>query len=173
MAAVMDEVRQWQHEAGPGPATWQAAWERVISLVEPLWRDWTGVGSGEEYGEAASALAVAIYITASEQGIPVGEVTRADVEQLVDRPPAQSEWSVRYPKDLPERWGARLAGLGHDLEAQDDPVAVQWRRLCKDYPEPPMSFIDAGDASGHRVGHAVILGILQILAPAYKDHFRF
>jgi hypothetical protein len=116
---------------------------------------------------------MALYIIASEQGVPVGEVTRADVEQLVDRPPAENEWSLGYPEDLPQRWGARLAGLGHDLEAQDDPVAVRWRRLCKDYSEPPMSFIDAGDGSGHRVGHAVTLGILHILAPVYQARLMF
>lgn len=173
MAMIMDDVRRWREEASPGPQAWQAAWERVITLVDPLWRDHTRPGSDTTESDAAAALAVAFYIIAAEHDIPVGQVTRADVEQLADCPIPIFPGYPGYPTQLPERWAARLTALGHDLEADDDPVAVCWRRLRVDHPEPPEAFIDAGDTSLHRVGPVVTAGILYILAPVFRGRFQF
>ncbi|WP_326812377.1 hypothetical protein OIE62_07175 [Streptomyces scopuliridis] len=173
MTLIMDDLRRWQHETGSGPEMWQAAWERVIALVDPLWHDHARFGSDMGEAEAAAALTVALYILAAERDVSPADVTRADVEQFVDRPVSAFSGLVGYPKDLPERWSARLAALGHDLESDDDPVAVCWRRLLFEYPEPPDSFLDAGDGSLHRVGPAVTEGMCHVLAPIYQERLQF
>lgn len=180
-AMIMDDVRSWRDTAGTaGPLVWGAAWERTISLVEPLWSGKERHSTATSESEGAAALAVALYIVASERGIPVGQVTRADVEGLVERPVITDGYSgdtfTGFPHRLPVQWAERLIALGHDLDDEGDPVAACWRRLAHVRPEPPMSIVDRGrdqEASFQRVGPVVTNGILYMLAPIYKDRLQF
>ena len=128
ITTVMDQIRRWRQRTSPGPPAWQAAWDQAETLAGSMWPDGRGNGHGAyEETEAAAALATAFYILTAERGIAAEQISRADIDQLVGRPPAPTRPSEGYPHDLPERWGARLTALGHDLHAQDGPVATSWR----------------------------------------------
>lgn len=149
---VMDQLREWQGEGGP--TEWQAAWGRTLQLVGPQWVDERTQGLGTLLLDGGAALTTALYLVAREQSIPVADVHRPAVAELVER---------RHGRelDIPTRWESRLQGLGHDLDSSDDPVSRRWRllRIVHDPPEH-----DGAEDSTARCGPGVVEGMRSVLS---------
>lgn len=155
---VMDRLEAWRGEGGP--PTWCAAVERVIEAYRPLW---TGrevnYGGNDLLAHGAIGVATAIYILAAEQNIPVGQVTRAQIEELCGR----GTW------DRVELWEAKLRELGHDPADEQDTVMARWRELREDIgPSDPWGLTD--EAYYHvRIGSRLQNAVNPALAPRWED----
>ncbi|MFJ2202399.1 hypothetical protein [Streptomyces violaceusniger] len=166
---VLNQLRQWKDE--DGPEQWQAAWDRALELLEPLWPTKTLSWDGVILADGGAALATALYLIAREQNIGPADVHRAQVRALIDRAPGETD-SVILP-----RWENRLRALGHDLEDPADPVAARWRQLRKDHSPPddlPGHVREAvlEDHSAHRWGRGFLEGLRRVLAPVYEDRLQ-
>ncbi|MFJ4972702.1 hypothetical protein [Streptomyces sp. NPDC088755] len=157
MTILEERSRQWQGRGGP--AQWAAAWERTRDLLSPCWTDDrlppANSVEGQIYADGAAGLATALYLVARERGIPVADVHRADVDELVSRKEAETT------PEIPRRWEARLRQLGHDLDDTADPVIARWHVLRTDRPEPRHD----EDYSITRQGPGLLEGLGYVLAP--------
>lgn len=167
MTLVIEQLRQWQ--AQDGPHQWQAAWQRAVELLSPLWPEVTMVGEGPVLADGGAALATAFYLLASEQGIAPAEVSRPQVRALIDRAPGQTDSA------LLGRWEERLRALGHDLDDAGDPVTVRWQQLRTDNspPEDASDSLHVEHGSEYRCGPGALEGLRHVLAPIYEEHLRF
>ncbi|MFG3043154.1 hypothetical protein ACGFYZ_40280 [Streptomyces sp. NPDC048330] len=156
--------------AREGDELWRDAWDRTRAVVAPALGD-TQIStagfpytSGEEYADGAGALAVGFYLLARERSEAVAALTRDDIEELA------GDWRDVPQPQMKERWTARLEALGHRMDDPNDPVAVRWRALCYEHPEPDP---DHPDASMYRVGHAGETGLRLLLSQHHRDRIRF
>ncbi|GAA3163746.1 hypothetical protein [Streptomyces ramulosus] len=166
MMLVIEQLRTWQSEDRGGPAAWEAAWERALELLSPVWTT-EKVWPASPLADGGAALATALYIVAREQDIAPSEVSRNQVGDLIDR---QGETDLA----IPPRWEARLRALGHDLDDVDDPVSLRWWALRKDNSPPedaPDALYDHG--AEYRWGPAFLEGLRAVLAPIYEDRLQF
>jgi hypothetical protein len=125
MTAIEEQLRVWQGEGGPGE--WTRAWDRTRELISSRAARFDERDSDNTQQDGITALAVALYITAREQGIEPAAVPRHAVETLAARQPGETDSAVV------RRWEAHLENLGHDLEDASDPVSARWRRLSVDH----------------------------------------
>jgi hypothetical protein len=102
---VIDKLRETRAKADGGSDLWKAALDRAIDLLTPVWGDKELVWDGPLLAHGGVALALAIYIVAREQGIPIDQVTRDQIE------PLDGPW-----RDCVEVWKARLSALNVDLD---------------------------------------------------------
>lgn len=77
--------------------------------------------------DGAAGLATAFYLLADGCGPQVPHVRRAQVEELMRPGPGQSDG------DVVQRWEELLQALGHDPDADNDPVSKRWRILRTGY----------------------------------------
>ncbi|NGO67080.1 hypothetical protein [Streptomyces boncukensis] len=149
---VPDRLQAWRDEGGPD--AWQAAWTRTLEVAGPRFarhRVRDGILS-----DGCAALTLAIYILSREAGTGADQVSVDDVRDLL---PVDS---AEPAGEAPPRWGARLQALGHDLDAEDDPVAALWRHLCT---ERPVGIID------ERLEPALVAGLDRVLDPMHGVRF--
>ncbi|MGP3979024.1 hypothetical protein ACTWQF_34435 [Streptomyces sp. 8N114] len=107
---------------------------------------------------------MALYTVAAETGCPAGEVRREQVAPLV--------WEGQYggnARKLAARWEERLEAAGHQLDAEDDPVAARWRVLRHDHTPPEDAPDWVWDDSTRRMGLAAVEGLRAVLAPRWRD----
>jgi hypothetical protein len=123
---VVDRLKAWQAEGGP--QLWQEAWARTLTMASRYFARYR-VNNGR-ITDGCAGLTLALYLLAREAGTGVGQVTMDDIRSLMI--PADAGDGPQYSVDLPRQWGARLAALGHDLDAADDPVTATWRHLRTD-----------------------------------------
>lgn len=119
---VLDRLQAWQDNGGP-PA-WQAAWTRMLEVASPFKPYRVGDGT---LSDGCAALALALYILSRETGTGVEQVSVDDVRGLLSAGPTGD--SAEDPDQVPQRWRSRLQALGHNLDADGDPVAALWRHL--------------------------------------------
>ncbi|MFC5252979.1 hypothetical protein [Streptomyces nigrescens] len=153
---VLDRLQAWQDEGGP--EAWQAAWTRTMEVAGPWFKGYR-VGDGN-LSDGCAALTLALYILSRESGSGVEQVGVDDVRGLM--PANTTDDSAKEASEVPQRWGARLQALGHDLDAQHDPVAALWRHLRFDRP--------AGVLSNRREP-ALVAGLGRILNSVYPIRF--
>ncbi|MET7487724.1 hypothetical protein [Streptomyces sp. NPDC005538] len=120
---LLDRLRSWQDAAGP--EAWQAAWARMIDLAAPQFKDHR-VRDGR-LRDGCAALALALYVLAREADTGVDQINKNQVLALLPSPTTDS--AAEPAAETLLHWGALLESLGHDLEADDDPVAEMWRHL--------------------------------------------
>ncbi|MFD5030015.1 hypothetical protein ACFWM0_06255 [Streptomyces sp. NPDC058405] len=125
---VVDRLRAWQAEGGP--QLWQDAWARTLEMAESSFARYR-VGDGR-ITDGCAGMTLAQYLLAGEAETGVDQITTDDVRSLM--PPADREETNQDPAEILRRWATRLRALGHDLDADDDPVASTWRHLCTDQP---------------------------------------
>ncbi|MFD8978583.1 hypothetical protein [Streptomyces sp. NPDC059564] len=143
---VTDRLKAWQAEGGP--AVWQDAWTRTVEMAERHFARYR-VTSGR-ISDGCAGLTLALYLLGSSTHSTVANIRLEDVRYLLAAgdeagDPGAADWST-----VPERWEARLKGLGHDLDSTDDPVARLWRHLLTEHP---------ADALGDRHATALALGL--------------
>jgi hypothetical protein len=156
---VIDKLRQERAKSDGGSDLWQAALDRAIELVTPIWGNKELVWDGPLLADGGVALALAIYIVAREENIPVDQVTRGQVEFL------NGPWNSRV-----ENWERRLRSLGVDLGNEHDPMIVKWRELIYDYRHPefdPVDLFQMGGREGSLLGE--VFGF--VLAPIWNFTF--
>lgn len=156
---VIDKMRRVSSEDDHGSDLWKAALDRTIELVAPIWDGKEMVWDGPLLAHGGVALAMAIYIVAREQNIPVEQVTREQVESLY------GPWGTRVPA-----WEARLRALGVDLDDATDPMIAHWQKLIFDERHPDIDPIDLHDLGGRE---GPLLGEVFgfVLAPMWKFTF--
>ncbi len=150
---VLDRLQAWQDEGGP--EAWQAAWARTMELAGRRFKGYR-VGDGD-LSDGCAALTLALYILSHESGSGIEQVGLDDVRSLL--PANTTDGSA---KEIPQRWGARLQALGHDLDSERDPVALLWRHLRVDRPI---------DTYSDRREPALVIGLSCVLDPAYLVRF--
>ncbi|CAM5580815.1 FAD-dependent monooxygenase (plasmid) [Streptomyces viridifaciens] len=125
------EERSWLWQGHAGPQGWQAAWTRTRDLLAPVVGDDRFGMEGDPFrgkiADGAAGLATAFYLLADGCGPQVPHVRRAQVEELMRPGPGQSDG------DVVQRWEELLQALGHDPDADNDPVSKRWRILRTDY----------------------------------------
>lgn len=125
---VVDRLKAWQAEGGP--QLWQDAWSRTLAMAGRSFARYR-VANGR-ITDGCAGLTLALYVLAREADTGVDQVTMDDIRSLMS--PAVAGAAPQDLEDLPRRWGERLAALGHDLDAADDPVTAAWRHLSTDRP---------------------------------------
>ncbi|MFI6281610.1 hypothetical protein [Streptomyces sp. NPDC050988] len=121
---LLDRLRSWQ--GATGPEAWQAAWARMLDLAAPWFKDYR-VRDGR-LRDGCAALALAQYLLAREADTGVDQISKDQVLALLPSP--ATDGAAEPAVEAPHLWAARLEALGHDLDADDDPVAGMWRHLC-------------------------------------------
>ncbi|GAA1982873.1 hypothetical protein [Amycolatopsis minnesotensis] len=121
MSLVVDRMRERAPQAGPD--RWQAAWTRTIELYAPIWRTRGWPSDVEFQVDAATAVALGMYLIAEERDIPVAEVHTADLRTLLLTGPGHAEVAL---------WDRKLRELSHDPDDEADPVSAHWRILRQD-----------------------------------------
>lgn len=165
LSVFEEATREWQ--GAGGPPQWKAAWERARVLLGPRWED--GRFRNDQYrntkdpadsaaglaADGAAGLATALYIVARERGIPVSEVSRADITEFTRQ-------EREHVSVVMRRWESRLGALGHNTDVPDpaDPVAARWQFLKYDHPEP----WHLEDFSMTRQGPAVLDSLEYVLS---------
>ncbi|WP_077060479.1 hypothetical protein [Streptomyces sp. MP131-18] len=142
-------LRTWQQEGGPH--LWQAAWGRTLKVAS-RYEDYR-VGDGR-LSDGCAALTLALYILAHEANTSVDQIEKNEVLTLWS--PHNADNPAEEPAEVPQRWGARLQALGHDLKAPDDPVARLWRHLRTEH---------TASVLGDRREPALTLGLEHLLGP--------
>ncbi|MFI0711261.1 hypothetical protein ACH4SK_11500 [Streptomyces inhibens] len=155
---VLDRLQQWRAEGGP--QLWQDAWQRTLDVAGHRFERYH-VGDGR-ISDGCAGLALALYLLAREADTSVDQIGADDVRSLLVL--GDTGENVQDPADVPRRWGARLTGLGHDLESADDPIARLWRHLRTDRP------VDGHDG---RRESALTLGLKHILGERSFYMIRF
>ncbi|MFI9323133.1 hypothetical protein ACIGXI_25590 [Kitasatospora aureofaciens] len=82
-----------------------------------------------QIADGAAGLATAFYLLADGCGPQVPHVRRPQVEELTRPGPGENDG------DVVQRWEERLQALGHDPDAEGDPVSKRWRILRTDFGE--------------------------------------
>ncbi|MFI9650751.1 hypothetical protein ACIHAA_31365 [Streptomyces sp. NPDC052040] len=153
------EERSWVWQGTGGPRAWQAAWDRTRELLVPLVPDNRfSFESDPERGEmadGAAGLATALYLLAEGRDTEIADVRGEQIEALVRRGPGETEGDVVL------RWESRLRALGHDPEADGDPVSERWRILRTDYGRE--DGLDAIQEMLIRQGYGLLVGLDTVL----------
>ncbi|MFD7013979.1 hypothetical protein [Streptomyces sp. NPDC059928] len=125
---VLERLQKWHSEGGP--QLWQDAWQRTLDIAGPYFKNYL-VRDGR-ISDGCAGLTLALYLLARETNTSVDQIGVADVHGLIALSPAAA--TTKDPAEVPRWWGARLTALGHDLDADHDPVARLWRHLRTDCP---------------------------------------
>ncbi|MFB7906638.1 hypothetical protein ACFC1T_09445 [Kitasatospora sp. NPDC056076] len=161
------EIKSAAWQGAGGPAAWDAAWDRtrMILSTRPAWEDGPldyemAHGDGE-LAAAASALAMAFYLLAAQTNVPVTAIQREQVVQMQGANPSETLTA----------WEEQLLRLGHDPQAQDDPVSSRWRVLRVDYDEqrtgPSSEEWDLDSLASH--GVALVEGLRRVLRDGWGE----
>lgn len=122
MTILEDRSQRWQGQGGP--PEWAAAWERTRDLLGPRWPDphfaYEHDPDTGELADGAGGLATALYIVARERNVPVADVHRLDVEELVS-PKAAAQ--ARDPAALGSPAAAARAQPGGHSRPSRHPMA--------------------------------------------------
>ncbi|MFE9424224.1 hypothetical protein ACFYNO_14800 [Kitasatospora sp. NPDC006697] len=151
---VLERLQSWQ-DAG-GPPAWQSAWARMLEVAGVRFERYR-VGDGS-LSDGCAALALALYILAGETAADPGDVHVDEVRALL---PAADDCALESD-GLLERWEAHLRALGHDPDAEGDPVAALWQHLRTDGPV---------DVLGDRRAPRFAVGLDTVLGPIYGVRF--
>ncbi|WP_371792926.1 hypothetical protein OG285_31820 [Streptomyces sp. NBC_01471] len=127
-APVVDRLRTWQAEGGP--QLWQDAWARTLEMAECSFARYR-VGDGL-IADGCAGVTLAQYLLAREADCGVDQITADDVRSLTL--PGDKQKADQDPSPVMLRCAERLKALGHDLNADDDPVARLWQHLATDRP---------------------------------------
>ncbi|HWU05673.1 MAG TPA: hypothetical protein VN520_04620 [Streptomyces sp.] len=125
---VVDRLRTWQSEGGP--QLWQDAWTRTLEMAQRYFAG-SRVGDGR-ISDGCAAVALVQYLLAREADCGVEGITADDVRSVAM--PGVKQEADPDPVPVMLRFAERLTALGHDLDADDDPVARLWRHLATDRP---------------------------------------
>jgi hypothetical protein len=158
---ILDQLRTWRDNGGP--EQWLRAWDRVIALYSPVWQDQDLTWGGAEQADGAAAVVLGIYLIAVTDGVPVEEVSRADLDRIrCDR-----RASARVA-----RWRELLVQAGHAPEEVTDPISACWRRLIEDA-TPPDYFTNPNRMEDPDIRFGPILGeaLDLALAPVWSVTF--
>ncbi|WP_374777075.1 hypothetical protein OG756_34240 [Streptomyces sp. NBC_01310] len=147
---VTDRLKAWQAEGGP--AAWQDAWARTVEMADRFFARYR-VTTGR-ISDGCAGLTVALYLLGSSTHSTVAGVQLEDVRFLIAPGDETGGLGAADWSTVPDRWEARLKGLGHDLDATDDPVSRLWRHLLTEQP---------ADVLGDRREPALTLGLDTIL----------
>ncbi|MFJ3946236.1 hypothetical protein [Streptomyces griseoaurantiacus] len=155
---VPDRLQQWRDEGGP--QVWQDAWERTIEVAGRRFEQYQ-VRDGR-LSNGCAALTLALYLLAREGEIGVEQISRDEVLTLTA--PGSADATADAAAETADRWGARLQSLGHDLDADDDPVARMWRHLR---PEVHV------DSYSDKRQPALLVGLTAVVGPRSYYNIRF
>ncbi|MFE2412360.1 hypothetical protein ACFXDE_28830 [Kitasatospora sp. NPDC059408] len=164
MTLLLDVLLDRRNEAEAGPPGWQPAWDRALDLLAPHLRGWTMTVDGPILADGTAALALALYLLSHQTGQDPAAVTRAQVEELLDR-----HGGTDY--DVAPRWEKMLRAAGHALEDPSDPVSACWRQLRVDNSPPEDANEEHDFDSFRRWGPGYIEGLRHALAPRFAVQF--
>ncbi|GAA2255739.1 hypothetical protein GCM10010430_44460 [Kitasatospora cystarginea] len=153
---VLERLQSWQDASGP--EAWQAAWARMLEVAGGRFTRYR-VGDGS-LSDGCAALALALYILSGETGASPDEVHVDEVRDLL--PGTTTDGDTQAAGEIPRQWGARLQALGHDPDAENDPVTALLRHLTT---ERPVGIL------GDRRASALAVGLDSVLGPIYNIRF--
>jgi hypothetical protein len=102
----------------PGPPGWAEAVDRVVEVYRDAWT----IRHSNWDRNMALALVMGVYLVASTQNIPAGQVTREHLDDLT----TTQGW------ERVEIWARLVERAGHNLDDAHDPVVTRWRHLAED-----------------------------------------
>jgi len=155
---VLTRLQLWRDEGGP--QVWQDAWERTVEVAGRRFENYQ-VRDGR-LSNGCAALTLALYLLAREGGIGVEQISQDEVLALME--PKSTDATADTAAEAAPRWGARLQALGHDPDADDDPVARMWRHLRTE--------VHVNSYSDERQP-ALLVGLNAVLSPRSVHNVRF
>ncbi|MDX3024997.1 hypothetical protein [Streptomyces acidiscabies] len=155
---VPDRLQLWRDEGGP--QRWQDAWERTIEVAGRHFEQYQ-VRDGR-LSNGCAALTLALYLLAREAETGVEQISRDEVLTLLE--PGSADATDDAAAETARSWATRLQVLGHDLDADDDPVARMWQHLR---PEVHV------DSYSDKRQPALLVGLAAVLGPRSFHNIRF
>lgn len=155
---VLDRLQQWRDEGGP--QLWQDAWQRTLEVAGRRFEQHQARDG--RLTDGCAALTLALYLLAHEGSVGVEQISRDEV--LVLTGPNGNNATADAAGASAARWGERLQALGHNLDAEDDPIARMWRHLRTEVPV---------DSYRDERRPALLLGLNRVLGPRSFHNIRF